>query len=100
MKCHSFNSLLLLAPALVIAGVLPPPPDRPHALAERAAAPAPTIPGGWSYVGCYNDFTSDRVLDGASYVDSSGMTNEACAAFCGSNGYTVFGTECKLAFTR
>jgi hypothetical protein len=39
------------------------------------------------------DSPSKRTLSGASQHDDTGMSNEACAAFCDSQGYTMFGTE-------
>ena len=56
---------------------------------------------GWSYMGCGADNYYNRILSGAS--ESNGqMTNQACVAFCDSQGFSMAGTEyskecyCKL----
>ncbi|CAJ2506776.1 Uu.00g079620.m01.CDS01 [Anthostomella pinea] len=46
------------------------------------------------YAGCFSDpGGNSRALLGASNVDTVGMTNEVCVAFCQSKGYTIAGTE-------
>jgi hypothetical protein len=45
----------------------------------------------WGYIGCYTEATNSRALTGASYVDTTNMTGESCAAFCA--GYTYAGVE-------
>jgi hypothetical protein len=47
---------------------------------------------GWSFVGCGTDNYYNRILTGASQSNDQ-MTNEACAAFCESKGFSVAGTE-------
>ncbi|ETI20140.1 hypothetical protein G647_08174 [Cladophialophora carrionii CBS 160.54] len=47
---------------------------------------------GWSYVGCGTDNYYNRILTGASQSNDQ-MTNEACAAFCESKGFSIAGTE-------
>ena len=46
-----------------------------------------------TYKGCYVESTGARALVGASYADSSNMTNQNCGTFCLSKGFSVFGTE-------
>jgi len=52
-----------------------------------------TTYNNWKYLGCSNDITSDRALNGASYTDTTGMTNQACQAFCASKNFPLAGTE-------
>ena len=44
-------------------------------------------------VGCWSDSSSDRTFRGPSYSDSYGMTRQACASFCESNGMPFSGTQ-------
>ena len=60
---------------------------------RRDGTPDSNIPAGYQYSGCYVDSFSARSLNSASYADNSGMTGDACIAFCGAKGYSVAGTE-------
>ncbi|CZR70098.1 uncharacterized protein PAC_19999 [Phialocephala subalpina] len=59
--------------------------------AGKALVPASDLPGTWAYQGCYTDV--GRTLTGASYTNTTGMTDEACVAFCNSNQFIYAGTE-------
>lgn len=62
------------------------------AIAKRQSV-STSLPAGWTYQGCYPDSVSDRVLSGASYRDSTGMTEESCITYCASAGFTLAGVE-------
>ena len=53
---------------------------------------------GWIYRGCGSELASGRAMTGATYTDSSNMTNSACQHFCAAKGFqlagTEFGTQC------
>ncbi|EXJ54754.1 murein transglycosylase [Cladophialophora yegresii CBS 114405] len=67
--------------------------DAPTAISPSTATFFDDITSqGWSYVGCGTDNYYNRILTGASKSDDQ-MTNEACAAFCDSKGFSVAGTE-------
>ncbi|KAL2134895.1 hypothetical protein VTI74DRAFT_10530 [Chaetomium olivicolor] len=51
-----------------------------------------TLPGAWSYQGCYVDVPG-RTLNSANYADGAAMTIEACLNFCHSKGFPYAGTE-------
>ncbi len=51
-----------------------------------------TLIGGWKYLGCATEIDG-RALRGASYSDPSGMTIEACQAFCTSKNFPLAGLE-------
>ncbi|MCJ1290153.1 hypothetical protein MMC34_001689 [Xylographa carneopallida] len=38
--------------------------------------------GTYAYKGCYNEATKGRLLSGPSFTNTTGMTVEACVAFC------------------
>lgn len=46
-----------------------------------------------TYQGCFMEGVGARALSGASYSNSTGMSLEACAAFCQKSGSALFGTE-------
>jgi Domain of unknown function (DUF1996)/WSC domain len=53
-----------------------------------------TIYGGKGlYLGCYNEVSGRTLTNGAGTANSTGMTNEYCAAYCTSRNYAYFGTE-------
>ena len=63
-------------------------------------APEPLVPGqthinngSATYAGCLREPAGARALTGASTVDASAMTNEACATFCATRGFALAGTE-------
>lgn len=47
---------------------------------------------GWKYLGCANEPTNARALDGASMIDGN-LTNGVCQAWCSKKGFTMAGTE-------
>ncbi|KAF4635308.1 hypothetical protein G7Y89_g2796 [Cudoniella acicularis] len=51
-----------------------------------------TLPGTWTYQGCYTD-SPVRTLNAASYVSPTNMTDEYCIGFCNQEGYIYAGTE-------
>ncbi|KAF8853757.1 WSC-domain protein [Acephala macrosclerotiorum] len=57
----------------------------------RALVPASNLPGTWNYQGCYTDV--GRTLTGTSYTNTTGMTDEACVAYCNINEFIYAGTE-------
>ena len=57
-----------------------------------ALSPASNLPTGWSYLSCYTDSVSNRVLNGATYADYYNMTGLSCIDYCGSKGYDFAGT--------
>jgi hypothetical protein len=61
-------------------------------LDKRAAVIPSTLPGTWSFQGCYTD-TGNRVLSGSSYVNTTSMTDESCIKYCNGLGYYYAGTE-------
>jgi hypothetical protein len=54
--------------------------------------PAKALPSGWSYSGCYADYTKSRVLSLDTYT-SNGVTGQQCILYCNSKGYRIAGTE-------
>ncbi|WWC88965.1 uncharacterized protein L201_003880 [Kwoniella dendrophila CBS 6074] len=52
----------------------------------------PPLPTGWANTGSCISEVSGRALTGSHY-SSANMTQASCAAFCGSNGYTLAGLE-------
>ncbi len=56
-------------------------------LEKRAAVPS-TLPGTWTYQGCYTD-PGPRTLASASYVDLVKMTDETCIAYCDGLGFST-----------
>lgn len=89
---HALAMLLLLA-FLGISTLVSPTP-----IIERS------LPSGWTSQGCYIDNTNGvRALSGASYANSTGMSQESCIAFCAQSGYNYAGVEyaqecCKYSF--
>ncbi|RDW66140.1 E set [Coleophoma cylindrospora] len=61
-------------------------------LNKRAVAPPTTLPGTWTYQGCYTD-PGPRTLASASYTDGTAMTDESCISYCDNLGYIYAGTE-------
>jgi hypothetical protein len=65
--------------------------------------PPKSVPYSFSGTGCQTDgLNGMRALSDDSFTDMEGMTNEACANFCSSKNYPLFGTEnsieCKLLY--
>ncbi|CAG8976444.1 hypothetical protein HYALB_00008033 [Hymenoscyphus albidus] len=56
-----------------------------------AVVPA-SLPGSWTYQGCYTD-NGPRTLIGKATSSGTLMTDEYCIAFCDQNGYLYAGTE-------
>ena len=48
---------------------------------------------GWKYLGCANETRSGRSLTGASYSNTTSMTNKACQTFCATGGFPLAATE-------
>ncbi|KAK4663481.1 hypothetical protein QC763_608750 [Podospora pseudopauciseta] len=90
--------------------VVPPSSSSTSTLTSTSTSTAPTSTStsgvlpytdmtslGWRYIGCAPEerWTTDgpfRTLSGA-LLGSDTMTNEACMAFCGANGWAYAGTE-------
>ncbi|KAK1976643.1 WSC domain-containing protein [Colletotrichum cereale] len=51
-----------------------------------------TLPNPWTYMGCFTDTTSLRVLSGDSHHGDD-MSQEKCIAYCDGKGYSVAGVE-------
>ncbi|GKT44524.1 WSC domain-containing protein [Colletotrichum spaethianum] len=51
-----------------------------------------TLASPWTYMGCFTDTTSGRVLDGDSYHGDD-MSQEKCIAYCDGKGYSMAGVE-------
>ena len=45
----------------------------------------PKTVNSYTYLGCYQEVTTGRLLSGASYTDTVAMTAESCTAFCKAN---------------
>lgn len=45
-----------------------------------------------TYTGCYME-ADGRALQGATFANNTGMTNELCGQYCQAKGFKVFGTE-------
>jgi hypothetical protein len=54
---------------------------------------AASLPGGWSYSGCWTDTVQDRKLNSDTYTDSTGMCEGSCIDYCSAKGYTFAGVE-------
>ncbi|KAG4437963.1 hypothetical protein IFR05_006544 [Cadophora sp. M221] len=50
-----------------------------------------TLPGSWRYQGCYTEV--GRTLNGASYTNTTAMTDESCISFCSDRGFIYAGTQ-------
>lgn len=66
--------------------------------ATYAAVSAQPYSGGSNYslLGCYTEATNSRALTTKSYVNTTGMTAEACISFCGGSQYVgvEYAQEC------
>ncbi|KAG4411385.1 hypothetical protein IFR04_015473 [Cadophora malorum] len=51
----------------------------------------PTLPGSWTYQGCYTEI--GRTLNGASYTNTTTMTDESCINYCSERGFIYAGTQ-------
>ncbi|KAI0925387.1 hypothetical protein AcV7_005644 [Taiwanofungus camphoratus] len=60
---------------------------------RRQATTSPTLPGNWTYEGCYTDNTAARTLTGSSYTSTDNMTVESCISYCDSGSYVYAGVE-------
>lgn len=54
--------------------------------------PGTDVGSGVKYLGCASEPSSGRALSSAS-TSGADMTNEKCAVFCASKGFSLFGTE-------
>jgi len=61
-------------------------------LDKRAPGPSTNLPASWTYQGCYTD-SGPRTLNGANYVNTTGMTVGTCIAFCNTQYYIYAGAE-------
>ena len=61
-------------------------------LDKRAGVVSTTLPGTWTYQGCYTD-PGPRTLADASYINTTGMTEQSCISYCSTLGYIYAGTE-------
>ena len=61
------------------------------ALATNPGPSPPANVGSWKYLGCANEITDGRALNGAS--TSGNMTVEVCTAFCKKQDYGLAGLE-------
>ncbi|KAL7941527.1 hypothetical protein V8C42DRAFT_360761 [Trichoderma barbatum] len=67
------------------------------------ASPTPLSSiGSWTLQGCWSDSTSGRALVAASYIDTTGLTPEACVAKAKGFRYVGFENsgECYWGYTR
>ncbi|SLM36456.1 Carbohydrate-binding WSC, subgroup [Lasallia pustulata] len=57
--------------------------------------PPTTVKAVGSYVskGCYNELKTGRLLSGASYTNTTGMSVESCVAFCNTKSLAYAGLE-------
>ena len=46
-----------------------------------------------TYAGCWSEASGGHALTSRSFTNQTGMTNELCALFCNTAGFTLFGTE-------
>ena len=60
-------------------------------LDKRALTITQNLPTGWTYKSCYTDV--GRTINGASYIDNTKMTQEACVTYCDGKGYAYAGVE-------
>ncbi|KAJ7058025.1 galactose oxidase [Mycena amicta] len=61
-------------------------------LRPRQSIPS-TLPGNWSFLGCYTDNVGARTLTGATTTDTTNMTVENCIAFCDAKNFIFAGVE-------
>ncbi|OQN97693.1 hypothetical protein B0A48_16013 [Cryoendolithus antarcticus] len=58
----------------------------------------PTLPSGWTSLGCWTDATNNRAFRNQVQQPAGGMTVDYCTATCSSQGYSYagleFGSEC------
>ncbi|KAK0636226.1 WSC domain-containing protein [Bombardia bombarda] len=59
---------------------------------NTSAAPSPTTYEPWSLLGCANDTTALRALNGSTTTSTS-LTIESCQSFCTSKNYPLAGVE-------
>lgn len=52
-----------------------------------------TLPTFWSYLGCFPDSPSSRILPDASYINPGAMTEDACINLCAEGDYQFAGVE-------
>ncbi|KAK0614093.1 hypothetical protein B0T14DRAFT_486177 [Immersiella caudata] len=77
-----------------------PPTSTPTATSSTAAPSGTLSPTSaislFSFLGCYTELPNGRALSGASYISSSDMTLDSCAAFCSDFKYfaTQYAAEC------
>lgn len=62
---------------------------RPAPLPEKRDV---TLPGGWSYFGCVDESSYQRLLQGLGFTSTS-MTPTLCLDTCHKGGFTIAGTE-------
>ena len=70
----------------------PASPTSTCSAANPGATGSPSLPSGWSSVGCYTDSEASRSLSGKSQSSNSN-TAASCIAFCSSSGFTFAGTQ-------
>ncbi|KAF8573858.1 WSC-domain-containing protein [Ramaria rubella] len=51
------------------------------------------LPGNWAFLGCFEETVNSRVLNGATFTNSTEMTIEACVDFCNSQSFVYAGLE-------
>ncbi|KAG8905538.1 hypothetical protein FRC00_013187, partial [Tulasnella sp. 408] len=74
-------------------GTGPKPTCSSNPPAPAFKSPQSVLPAGWTAGKCMTDGPGPRVLQGASLVDSKGMTRAKCAEFCDSKGFKYAGVE-------
>jgi WSC domain len=78
-------------------GVVPPPitptQDSQIVIKKTGTRGQPFGLTGYVYVGCSNDSSAARVLGGPSFVNTTGMTVEACQQYCNNNHQKYSGVE-------
>ncbi|QIW96711.1 hypothetical protein AMS68_002229 [Peltaster fructicola] len=60
---------------------------------QSPAAVKPTLPSGWTALGCYTDNNPKHALMNYFAEPSSGMTVEWCISQCSSSGFSIAGVE-------
>lgn len=83
----------MVCPATAVKPAVIPTPDTTPVIWDIPIEEQPFGLPDWTYVGCANDSVAARVLQGASYVDTTNMTIEGCQQFCANNLFRYAGLE-------
>jgi len=80
---HSLISSLLLASSFSVSNAA--------SIEKRALKVPTTLPGNWTYKGCWTDV--GRTINDAGYADAVAMTIESCISYCVGKGLQWAGVE-------